>query len=132
MATPDLGYLGSVYIGANKVAEITQWDGTFEAGQEEWGSFGDAFRKRKYTVKDASGSFSGNSDKADTTGQNALISQFLNGGTPAAVFLYLYISGAVGYYGEALVAVTKNVDTTGLQPISASWVAANEWFQNVG
>lgn len=132
MATPDLGYLGAVNIGANKIAELNSWDGTFEAGQEEIGAFGDAFRKRMYTVRDASGSFSGNADQTDTTGQAALISQFLNGGTPAEVFLYLYISGTTGYYGPALVTPTQSAETTGVQAFSASWVAAGEWFQNVG
>ncbi len=132
MATPDLGYLGSAYISGNKIAELNHWSFNPEAGQEEWGSFGDDHRKRKYTVKDASGDFSGNADKADTTGQNALISQFLDGGTPAEVFLYLYVSGAKGYYGPALVTPSVTADTTGLQTFACGWVAAGAWFQNIG
>ncbi len=132
MADPDLGYLGSVYLGATKIGELNHWSFNPEAGQEEFGSFGDDHRKRMYTVKDASGDFSGNSLHTDTTGQAALISQFLDGGTPASVFLYLYVSGSTGYYGPALVTPSVTADTTGLQTFACGWVAASAWLQNVG
>ncbi len=131
MATPDLGYLGSAYIGATKIAELNHWSFNPEAGQEEWGSFGEDHRKRMYTVKDASGDFSGNSDQTDAS-QQALITQFLDGGTPAEVFLYLYVSGSTGYYGPALVTPSVTADTTGLQTFACGWVAAGAWLQNVG
>ena len=127
----DKGYLGSVYVGANKVAELNNWDITFEAGQQETTSFGDTARKRAYTVKDISGSFSGYGDKSDTNGQNALINQFLSGGTPAASFLYLYVSGAQGYYGSALVTPGKSADTTALQTFTAAFVGADLWLHNI-
>ena len=130
----DLGYSGAVYIGANKIAELNRWSGQFEAGQEEKQSFGSDHKERVYTLKDASGSFSGNGDDADTTGQNALISQFLTGGTPAAVFLYLYrdASNSKGYYGEALVTPSIDVDTSALQTFDCAWTAADAWYQNIG
>lgn len=126
----DKGYLGSAYIGANKVSEINNWGFNPEAGIEEITAFGDVARRRTYTIKDVSGSFSGNADKSDTNGQRALIDQFLNGGTPAAVFLYLYVSGAEGYYGEALVTPTQNADATGLQTVDFAFVGTGEWYQN--
>ena len=83
------------------------------------------------TVKDATGSFNGFSSKDDAI-QAAFISQFLNGGTPAAVFLYLYVSGSTGYYGNALLDATVDVDTNSLQKFSANWESSDEWYQNVG
>jgi hypothetical protein len=127
----DKGYSGSVYSGANKIAEMTEWSGTFEAGQEDITAFGDLGRRRCYTVTDASGSFSGNGDTSDTAGQNALISQFLDGGTPAPVFLYLYTSGSQGYYGNALVSVTKGASAPGLQSFSAAFVESEQWLTNI-
>lgn len=131
MAGPDKGHSGAVYVGANKIAEMTEWSGTFEAGQEEVTSFGDLGRRRVYTVTDASGSFSGNGDTSDSTGQEALITQFLSGGTPAPVFLYLYTSGAEGYYGNALVSITKGASAPGLQSFSAAFVESEQWLTNV-
>lgn len=127
----DKGYSGSVYIGANKVAEINEWSATFSAGQEDITAFGDVGRKRTYTITDCTGSFSGNGDTSDTTGQHALITQFLSGGTPAAVFLYLYTSGAVGYYGNALLDVTKGASASGLQSFSAAFNQSEQWLQNI-
>lgn len=131
MAGPDKGFSGAVYIGANKIAELNEWQGTFEAGIEEITTFGDLGRRRMYTVTDASGSFSGNGDFQDTTGQNALISQFMVGGSPAAVFLYLYTSGSQGYYGNALVTPGKAASTTGLQTFTCAFVESEQWHTNV-
>ena len=88
MAGPDKGYLGSVYIGGDKVAEIIRWNFNPETRIEQTNAFGDAAVKRIFTISDASGSFDGNADKADSAGQNALMEMHLTGGTPAAVFLW--------------------------------------------
>ena len=126
----DKGYSGAVYVGASKVAEMNEWTGTFVAGQEEITAFGDLGRRRLYTITDASGSFSGNGDKSDAV-QNALIAQFFVGGTPAAVFLYLYTSGSQGYYGNALLDITKGASATGLQSFSAAFNESEQWYTNV-
>ncbi len=131
MAGPDKGYSGAVYVGANKIAEINEWNGTFSAGQEVITAFGDLGVRRMYTLTDATGGFSGNGDKADTSGQNALISQFMSGGTPAAVFLYLYTSGSQGYYGNALLDVSKGASAGGLQSFSAAFNQSEQWYTNV-
>ena len=126
----DKGYSGAVYSGATKVGEMTEWSATFSAGQEVITAFGDLGVKRMYTLTDCTGSFSGNGSKADTV-QGALISQFLSGGTPAAIFLYLYTSGSQGYYGNALVEVTKGASAPGLQSFSASFAQSEQWYTNV-
>ena len=127
----DNGKDGAVYIGANKVAEISAWNFNPDAGVEDITAFGDEARRRQYTVKDVSGDFSGNGDKSDTNGQNALIEQFLSGGTPASVFLYLYVSGAQGYYGNALVHPSKGAEAAGLQSFSCSFEGSGEWLHNI-
>jgi hypothetical protein len=127
----DKGYSGSVYSGANKIAEIGEWNATFSAGQEDITAFGDLGVRRCYTITDCTGGFSGNGDTSDTAGQNALISQFLDGGTPAAVFLYLYTSGAEGYYGNALVDVSKGAVASGLQSFSAAFNQSEQWYTNI-
>ncbi len=129
----DLGYLGSVAVGANTVAEITTWDISFDGGIVDVTAFGDAALEKTYTVKNVTGSFSGHGDITDTTGQNALIDQFLSGGTPAAVFLYLYVSGAAGYYGNAVLTPTKNATAgVAVQQFSAAFESTGEWLQNIG
>lgn len=131
MAGPDKGYLGAVYSGANKIAEISRWNFNPETRIAEKTSFGDAAVKRIFTISDAAGSFDGNADKADTAGQNALMAMHLVGGTPAAVFLYLYVSGSQGYYGNALVTPSKSADAGGLQTFSASFVESEQWYTNI-
>jgi len=131
MAGPDKGYLGAVYSGANKIAEINRWQFNPETRISETTAFGDSAVKRIFTIKDCSGSFDGNADKSDANGQNALISMHLSGGTPAAVFLYLYVSGSQGYYGNALVTPTKSADANALQTFSATFVESDVWYTNI-
>ena len=127
----DEGWKGAVYVGANKIGEINHWTGNFTAGRELTNTFGADHVERAYTIKDASGSFSGFHDQSDSP-QQALVTQFLNGGTPASVFLYLYVSGAKGYYGEALLDANVDSETSVLEKVSYNWEAADEWYQNIG
>lgn len=129
MAT-DNGYLGSVYSGSTKIGELNSWDITFDGGVVDVSAFGDRFSKKSYTVTNVTGNFAGNSDKSDTT-QNALISQFLSGGTPAAVWLYLYVSGSTGYYGEACVTPGRSATRTDKQKYSSSFEGTGTWYQNI-
>jgi hypothetical protein len=126
----DKGYLGSVYIGALQIGEIIRWNFNPETRIAETTSFGSAAATRSFTISDASGSFDGNADQADTT-QNALMKMHLVGGTPAAVFLYLYVSGSKGYYGNALVTPSKSADAGGLQTFSAQFVQSAQWMTNI-
>ena len=126
----DKGHSGAVYIGATKVGEIGEWNATFSAGQETITAFGDQGVRRCYTIADCTGGFSGNADQTDTV-QNALVTQFLSGGTPAAVFLYLYTSGSSGYYGNALLDVSKGAVATGLQSFSGAFNQSEQWLTNI-
>lgn len=127
----DEGWKGAVYYGAVKVGEMNHWTGNFTANREQTNTFGDDHAERTYTIKDASGTFSGFADKAATTSQNKLINQFL-AGTPAVAFLYMYVSGAVGYYGNALLDINVDVESSALEKFSCTWEAADAWLQNIG
>ena len=126
----DEGWKGNVYVGANKILEINHWIGNFTAGRELTNAFGDDHAERSYTIKDANGSFSGFHDQSDSN-QQALITQFLSGGTPAAVFVYLYTSGASGYYGQALLDANADFDASALGKVAFNWEAADEWYTNI-
>ena len=130
MAGPDKGYLGAVYSGAAKVAEINMWEFNPETRIVETTSFGSSHATRLFTISDASGRFSGNADKTDTS-QNALMTMHLSGGTPAAVLLYLYVSGSAGYYGSALVTPSKSQDAGGVGTFNAQFVESAQWYTNI-
>ena len=127
----DRGCDGAVYVGANKIAEINNWSFNPTGRRVETTAFGDCSVKRAYTVSDSSFTFDGNSDVSDTTGQNALINQYLSGGTLAAVFLYLYVSGSTGYYGNALMDVNKTATADGLISFGASGEQSEQWLTNI-
>ena len=126
----DKGHTGSVYVGGTKYAEIVRWNFNPETRIAETTAFGDAAAKRVFTISDCAGSFDGNADQTDDS-QNALMSMHLVGGTPAAVFLYLYVSGSKGYYGNALVTPGKSADAGGLQSFTASFVESEQWHTNI-
>ena len=121
------GYHGSVYIGANKIAELNYWRANLDGGITEKTAFGNSARTRCYTITDIDGTISGNLDVTDTTGQFALIDMFLSGGTMADAFLYLYLSGAYGIYGNALVTPSIEVDATGLEGFDSGFVGDAAW-----
>ena len=127
----DQGCNGAVYVGANKIAEVNNWTLNFIGRREEITALGDKSAKRVYTVSDSSFTFDGNSDVSDTTGQNALINQYLSGGTLAAVFLYLYVSGSTGYYGKGLMDVNKTATAGGLISFGASGEQSEQWLTNI-
>jgi hypothetical protein len=132
MAT-DRGYEGSVYYAGNKIAELNHWDITFDPGWQENQAYGDGWQKFGYTLRRASGSISGNSDKTDDTGQNALMEMMVDGGTPSVVWLYLYVSGSAGYYGEAAVTPNRSFDVGDFGKFSASFNSHDKWYsQGVG
>jgi len=128
MAT-EYGWRGSAYDGANKVAEITDWEGTFDGQPVEITAFGDQWQKWAYTIRKASGTISGFYDHTDTNGQVALINQFLDGGTMAVVWLYLYVSGSKGYYGEAVVTPNISVSNKDMQKFSCPFNSHGTWYK---
>ena len=127
----DQGCNGAVYVGANKIAEINNWTGNFTGKREIITAFGDKSERRAYTISDSSFTFDGNSDKSDVAGQNALMNQYFVGGTLAAVFLYLYVSGSQGYYGNALMDVNKTATAGGLISFGATGEQSEQWYTNI-
>ena len=125
------GWRGSAYIGANAIAELNHWRANLDGGIVDKTAFGDSARTRAYTVKDIDGTISGNFDKSNSTGQIALINMFLSGGTMANVFLYLYVSGSEGLYGNALVTPSIDADAAGLDAFDCGFVGNGLWYENI-
>jgi len=76
------GKSGSVYIGANKVAEITQWSVDLKADNIDVTNFdSNGWKEFIQGLKEWSGSFEGNFKPTDTNGQQALINAYMNGTT---------------------------------------------------
>lgn len=95
------GKSGSVYIGANKVAEISQWSIDCEADNIEITNFdSNGWKEFIAGLKEWSGSFEGNFKPTDTTGQAALITAWQNGTT---VSLELRIDATKKLAGSAYV-----------------------------
>jgi len=92
---------GSVYIGANKVAEISSWSLDLGADDIEITSF-DSQGWKEYLagLKEWSGSFEGNFVPTDTNGQQALINAWLNS---TSVSLELRIDATKKFAGSAFV-----------------------------
>lgn len=73
---------GSVYIGANKVAEISQWSVDLKADNIDVTNFdSNGWKQFIQGIKEWSGSMEGNFVPTDTTGQQALINAYMNGTT---------------------------------------------------
>ena len=125
------GWRGSVSVGANKIAELSYWRANFDGGITEKSAFGDQARTRCYTIKDIDGNISGNFDMSDDNGQLTLINMFLSGGTMADAFLYLYVSGSEGFYGNALVTPSVDADATGLDTFEAAFSGDGLWQSNI-
>jgi len=125
------GWRGSAYSGSNKIAELNYWRANLDGGITEKSSFGDQARTRCYTIKDIDGNVSGNFDMSDDNGQLAIINMFLSGGTMADVFLYLYVSGSEGLYGNALVTPSIEADATGLDGFDCGFVGDGLWYENI-
>lgn len=92
---------GSVYLGANKVAEITSWSLDLGADDIEITSFDSAGKKEFLAgLTEWSGSFEGNFKPDDTNGQKAIFEAWANG-TP--VSLVLKVDDTVSFSGSAFV-----------------------------
>jgi hypothetical protein len=89
---PLSGTAGSVVYmtgGTTVVGEISEW--SLNAGMDtvETTAFGDNWEESIASVRNATGSFAGNFDPADTA-QGSVVTNFLNG---SAIALRLYASG---------------------------------------
>lgn len=96
-----IGYAGSVKIGANAVAEISNWKLDISADLPDTTSFSSGGWKTFIAgLKEWSGSAEGNFDPTDTNGQLALQNALLNG---TSVTLNLSVDGTHKYSGTAYI-----------------------------
>lgn len=101
------GYGGGVYLDSTKVAEIANWSLDMSADDIDVTSFdSEGWRERIQGIKEWSGSFEGNFDPTDSTGQAALINAWLNG---QSVTLELQVNSSVKFSGDAF--VTPSIET---------------------
>ena len=80
---------GSVLVGTALCGEISEWSLDISHSPVETTAFGDNWAEYVPSIRNATGSFGGNFDPADTT-QTVLINSMLGG---SAVALKLYVSG---------------------------------------
>lgn len=92
---------GSVYIGANKVAEMTNWSLDLGVDDVETTNFdSDGWKEYLAGLKEWSGSTEGNFKPDDTNGQKAILTAWLNG---TALGFEFRVSSTVKFSGSALV-----------------------------
>jgi predicted secreted protein len=99
---------GGVYVGVNKVAEITNWTLDIEADMLESTNF-DSNGWREYIagLKGWTGSFEGQWKMSDINGQKALQDALLGGTT---VSIKLDVNGTNNYTGSAFIS-TQGIET---------------------
>lgn len=94
------GFNGSVKVGSNAVAEISEFTLDVSRDTVETQSFGDTWKEMTTTLASWSGTFRGRWDMTDTNGQAALQSA-LTGGT--SVSLSLLTAASKTYSGTAFI-----------------------------
>jgi len=95
------GKSGAVKLGANKVAEISNWSLDLGADDIDITSFdSNGWKEYLAGLKEWSGSIEGNLKTNDTNGQKAILNAWLNGETLEFTF---EVSSGVTFKGEALV-----------------------------
>lgn len=94
------GFNGNVKVGANTVAEISEFSLDITRDMVETQSFGDSWKEMTSTLASWSGTFTGRWDMSDTNGQAALQSA-LTGGT--SVTLNLFTDATKKYSGTAFI-----------------------------
>ena len=96
-----IGYAGKVMIGANTVAELSNWKMDLSADMPDTTVFNTTGWKSVIPgLKEWSGSAEGNFDMSDTNGQLALQNALLNG---TSLSLKLYVDGTHYYSGTAYI-----------------------------
>ena len=78
------GTAGTVTVAGTVVAEIAEWSLNLGMTPQETTAFADDWEAYVPSVRTATGSFSGNLDHADTTGQTEMHNHMLNGTSFAA------------------------------------------------
>jgi predicted secreted protein len=92
---------GAVKLGANKIAEISNWSLDLGADDVEITSFdSNGWKEYLAGLKEWSGSIEGNLKTDDTTGQKAILNAWLSGEKLAFTF---EVSSGVSFQGEAFV-----------------------------
>lgn len=95
------GKSGSVYVGANKVAEISNWSLDIGADEIDITNFdSDGWKEFLAGLKEWSGNAEGNWKMSDTNGQKALQDALLGGTTVA---LELRLDANNKYAGDAFI-----------------------------
>jgi predicted secreted protein len=95
------GYGGAVKLGANKIAEISNWSLDLGADDVEITSFdSNGWKEYLAGLKEWSGSCEGNFKADDTNGQRAILNAWLAGEKLEFTF---EVSSGVTFKGEALV-----------------------------
>jgi len=96
-----VGKGGSVYIKANKIAEIANWSLDLGADDVETTNFdSNGWKEFLAGLKEWSGSIEGNFKPDDTNGQKAILNAWLNG---TALNFEFRVSDTVTFTGSALV-----------------------------
>jgi predicted secreted protein len=92
---------GAVKLGANKIAEISNWSLDLGADDIEITSFdSEGWKEYLAGLKEWSGSIEGNLKTDDTNGQKAILNAWINGETLEFTF---EVSSGVSFQGEAFV-----------------------------
>ena len=92
---------GAVKLGANKIAEISNWSLDLGADDIEITSFdSNGWKEYLAGLKEWSGSIEGNLKTNDTNGQKAILNAWLNGTKLSFTF---EVSSGVSFQGEAFV-----------------------------
>ena len=92
---------GAVKLGANKIAEISNWSLDLGADDIDITSFdSNGWKEYLAGLKEWSGSIEGNLKTDDTNGQKAILNAWINGETLEFTF---EVSSGVSFQGEAFV-----------------------------
>ena len=92
---------GAVKLGANKIAEISNWSLDLGADDIDITSFdSEGWKEYLAGLKEWSGSMEGNLKTDDTNGQKAILNAWLNGEKLTFTF---EVSSGVSFQGEAFV-----------------------------
>jgi hypothetical protein len=98
---------GAVYLGANLVASVTQWNGTFDSGFAQKRYLQAEYGDQIGGIKQMTGSINCDTDSADTNGQAAMATAVTGQTT---VRLYLYINATSYWEFNAHLQLTDTID----------------------
>lgn len=107
MGTPVHGKKGAVYLGANKVANITGWDGDYDNRFVDTFYCGDDFGSQVGGIATLRGTLKADTDITDTNGQAAIQSAVVGQTT---IRLYLYVNATDYWEFDAHVQLTDSID----------------------